>query len=112
MAKSIRNLRETLSPKRQERIRERTRQLRAELPLQKIRQVRHLSQEEVANILQVKQGTVSKLERRTDVYISTLRKYIEAMGGTLTIRADFPEGPVDIVSLGGIEPRGESKLKA
>ncbi|MGD9021763.1 MAG: XRE family transcriptional regulator [Lysobacterales bacterium] len=105
MAKSIQNLRKKLPPERQRRIDARTRQLHAELPLQKIRKVRHLSQEEVAKVLQVKQGTVSKLERRTDVYISTLRKYIEAMGGTLTIRAEFPEGPVDIVSLGGIEPR-------
>jgi DNA-binding transcriptional regulator YiaG len=105
MAKSIQNLRKKLPPERQRRIDARTRQLHAELPLQKIRKVRHLSQEEVAKVLQVKQGTVSKLERRTDVYISTLRKYIEAMGGTLTIRAEFPEGQVDIVSLGGIEPR-------
>ena len=109
MAKSIKNLREGLPPERQQRIKARTRQLHAELPLQKIRKVRHLSQEEVAKVLQVKQGTVSKLERRTDVYISTLRKYIEAMGGTLTIRAEFPEGPVDIVSLGGIEPRANQR---
>ena len=105
MARSTRNLRKGLPPERQQKIDARTRQLHAELPLQKIRKARHLSQEELARALQVKQGTVSKLERRTDVYISTLRKYIEAMGGTLTIRAEFPEGSVDIVSLGGIEPR-------
>ena len=56
-----------------------------------------------ADVLDIKQGSVSKLERRTDLYISTLRRYIEAMGGELTLQARFPEGSVTITHLGQIQ---------
>jgi hypothetical protein len=46
--------------------------------------------------LKVDQGSISKLERRTDMYIGTLRRYIEAMGGSLQIRAVFPDGEVQL----------------
>jgi len=55
-----------------------------------------MSQERIAEILHTKQANVSRLERRTDMYISTLRSYIEAMGGTLDIVARFPNGEVYI----------------
>jgi hypothetical protein len=42
------------------------------------------------------QGNISKLEQRTDTYLSTLRSYIEAMGGSLEMRAFFPDGDVKI----------------
>ena len=45
---------------------------------------------------------VSKVERRTDLYISTLRKHIEAMGGTLIIQAEFPKGRYQLESFGGM----------
>jgi hypothetical protein len=44
----------------------------------------------------VKQSAISKLERRADMYVSTLRHFIEAMGGQLEIRAVFPDGDVRI----------------
>jgi hypothetical protein len=47
-------------------------------------------------VLRTKQGSVSKLEHRTDMYISTLRSYVEAMGGQLEIVARFPDGSVKI----------------
>ena len=50
----------------------------------------------MAEQLHLEQPAVSKLERRTDMYVSTLRKYIEAMGGELEIVAHFPEGNVRI----------------
>ena len=50
----------------------------------------------LAEQLNLEQPAVSKLERRTDMYVSTLRKYIEAMGGELEIIAHFPEGNVRI----------------
>jgi Fe-S cluster biogenesis protein NfuA len=50
----------------------------------------------MAEKLHIKQAAVSKLERRTDMYLSTLRSYIEAMGGALEIRAVFPDGDVKI----------------
>lgn len=66
------------------------------MPLQELRQAKHLSQERLAEILDTKQANVSRLERRTDMYISTLRGYIEAMGGELEIMAKFPDGIVRI----------------
>jgi hypothetical protein len=50
--------------------------------------------------LGIKQATVSKIERRADLYVSTLARFIEAMGGELEIRAVFPEGPVRLKRFG------------
>ena len=96
MATKFRDVREKMAPERQERIRQRTQELLAELPLQELRQARALSQEELAEVLGLNQATISKLERRTDMYLSSLRRFIEAMGGELEITANFPEGKVRI----------------
>ncbi|MEZ4425795.1 MAG: XRE family transcriptional regulator [Gemmatimonadota bacterium] len=96
MATKFREIRERLTPERQERIRERTKELLEELPLQELRQARAWSQEELAEVLGLNQATISKLERRTDMYLSSLRRFIEAMGGELEITASFPEGRVRI----------------
>jgi transcriptional regulator with XRE-family HTH domain len=64
--------------------------------LDELREARKLTQAQLANTLKVDQGSVSKLERRTDMYVSTLRNFIRAMGGELHIRADFPDGSVEI----------------
>jgi predicted transcriptional regulator len=55
-----------------------------------------LTQESLANALHVKQASISKMERRSDMYISTLSKIIEAMGGELQIIAKMPNGSVYI----------------
>ena len=96
MATKFCDVRERLSPERQQRIRERTQELLGELPLQELRQARALSQEELAEVLGLNQATISKLERRTDMYLSSLRRFVEAMGGELEITASFPEGRVRI----------------
>ena len=96
MATKWRTIREKMDPERQEQIRKRTEELLAELPLQELRQARALSQQELAEVLGLNQATVSKLERRTDMYLSSLRRFIEAMGGELEISANFPEGKVRI----------------
>ena len=96
MATKFSDVREKLAPERQARIRERTQELLAELPLQELRQARALSQEELAEVLGLNQATISKLERRTDMYLSSLRRFVEAMGGELEITASFPEGRVRI----------------
>jgi transcriptional regulator with XRE-family HTH domain len=80
----------------QERVRSRTQALLAEMPLQELRQAYQMSQESLAKILGAKQAAISKLEHRTDMYISTLRDYIEAMGGELEIIARFPDGAIKI----------------
>ena len=102
MARSFEQLRKKLSPERREKIAARTQELLDDLPLQEIRLARRLSQQEVARKLKVNQAAVSKMEHRTDLYISTLRKHIEAMGGVLTLLAEFPEGRYLISNLGGL----------
>jgi len=96
MATKFRTIREKMDPERQERIRKRTEELLEELPLQELRQARALSQQEIAEVLGLNQATVSKLERRTDMYLSSLRRFVEAMGGELEISANFPDGKVRI----------------
>lgn len=78
-----------------------TSEMLAEMPLQELRKARELSQEAIAETLDMKQASVSKLERRTDMYISSLRSFIEAMGGELDIIAKFPEGSVRITQFQG-----------
>jgi transcriptional regulator with XRE-family HTH domain len=107
MATSFRKLREKMDPERQERIRKRTEEMLAELPLQELRQARALSQQELAEVLGLNQATISKLERRTDMYLSSLRRFVEAMGGELEISARFPEGKVLIQLFEDLEEEKE-----
>src|SRR4051812_30911885 len=74
--------------------------LREEMTLEELRKARNLSQDDVAAALAVGQPTVAKLEKRTDVHVSNLRRYIEALGGTLEITARFSNTSVVIRSLG------------
>ena len=64
-----------------------------EMTLQQLRKARERSQEVVGEILHINQAAVSKIERRTDMYVSTLRSFIQAMGGELEIVARFPDQP-------------------
>jgi transcriptional regulator with XRE-family HTH domain len=66
------------------------------MPLYQLRNAREMTQTRLAEVLEMDQGNISKLEKRTDMYLSTLRSYIEAMGGALEIRAVFPDGVVKI----------------
>lgn len=79
-------------------------QLLKEVSLAELRRARGLSQTELAGMLHVDQASISKLERRTDMYISTLRSHIEAMGGELEIIARFPDGSVSIANFNAIDP--------
>jgi DNA-binding transcriptional regulator YiaG len=96
MAKSFKTLRERMSPGAQERAREKTASMMKDMALNELRSARELTQGALAEQLNLEQPAVSKLERRADMYVSTLRKYIEAMGGQLEIIARFPEGNVRI----------------
>jgi transcriptional regulator with XRE-family HTH domain len=89
----------------QQAIKKRTAELIAEeATLRQIREARERSQEAVAERLHIKQAAVSKLERRTDMYLSTLRGYIEAMGGQLEIIARFPDQAVRITQFEALDP--------
>ena len=72
------------------------RQMLAEMPLNELRQARGLSQKMLAEVLHVQQPSIAKIEKRTDMYLSTLRSHIEAMGGELEVIARFPDGSVKI----------------
>ena len=75
-------LRAKRSPEARAKAEEQTRQLMEEMPLQELRQAGKLSQEQMAQNLHTKQSNVSRIEKRADMYISTLRSVIKAMGGT------------------------------
>ena len=96
MARKWRELYKRLPADRRARIEAQVTKDLAELPLQELRQARQLSQVRLAELLQVAQSEVSKIEHRTDLYVSTLRSYIEAMGGALEIIARFPDGAVRV----------------
>ena len=70
--------------------------LKEAMALEELRDALRMTQQELAQTLNVDQSAVSKLERRTDMYVSTLRRCIAAMGGQLEIRAVFPQGSVRI----------------
>jgi hypothetical protein len=80
-----------------------------EATLRQLREARERSQVEMAEKLRIKQAAVSKLERRTDMYLSTLRGYIEAMGGRLEILARFPDHTVRITQFEALDPEGHSQ---
>ena len=66
------------------------------MPLEELRRARQMTQTKLAETLGVNQGEVSKIEHRTDLYLSTLSEYVAALGGTLEIRAVFPDDEVRI----------------
>jgi DNA-binding XRE family transcriptional regulator len=70
--------------------------LKETMALEELRDALRMTQKEIAQTLHVDQSAVSKLEHRTDMYVSTLRRCIAAMGGQLEIRAVFPQGTVRI----------------
>ncbi len=96
MAKKFAELRAKMAPESQVRIEAKAQELLAEMPLNELRQARGLSQKVLAEVLHVQQPSIAKLEKRTDMYISTLRSHIEAMGGQLEVIARFPDGAVKI----------------
>ncbi len=81
-----------LAPERQERIRARALELLAEeeMTLRDLRVVQNLTQARVAEALGIEQDSVSRMERRPDMLVSTMSEYVEAMGGRLRIVAEFP----------------------
>lgn len=99
----IATLRERMSPERRARNADAAASTlrdmqRVECALHELRQARQRSQEDLARVLKVQQPAIAKLEHRTDVYVSNLRRYIEALGGTLEITARFPDGEVTITN--------------
>ena len=97
------DLTKNLSPERKARVAAKVRKLKVEMPLAELRQARERSQKELARALKVGQPAVAKLEKRADMYVSNLRRYIAALGGSLEITARFPEGVVNITNFSDLE---------
>ena len=94
MAHKWDDLKHKVSAERREQIARQAREEVRRLSLNQLREARNLTQTNLAQALDVNQGAVSKMEKRTDMYISTLRSYLKAMGAELQIKAIFPDGEV------------------
>src|SRR6202142_614418 len=90
-----------LSPAQRKKVEARAAQLIAEeMTLRELRRARKLTQVRMAKTLGITQDSVSRLEKRSDLLLSPLRKTVEAMGGSLSLVAEFPDR--DPVVLSGI----------
>jgi len=102
MGSSLKDKMASLSPERQACIREETARLQAEyMTIQDLRKARELTQTRLGELLGKNQVTIAQMEKRTDMLLSTLRSYVEAMGGQLNIVVQFPDrDPVVLQGLG------------
>jgi DNA-binding XRE family transcriptional regulator len=103
MAQKFDKLFRKMSPEAQKRVEERVDEEYRALALAELREARDLTQVQLAEKLGIDQGAVSKIERRTDMYLSTLRNVIQAMGGQLELTAHFPTGRVQVLTFRGAE---------
>jgi predicted XRE-type DNA-binding protein len=92
MAKNFKELRARMSAAANAASTVEHRRLVEEMSLLQLRKARELTQTKIAGELHMGQGDVSKLERLTDMYVSTLAAYLQAVGADLEIRAVFPDG--------------------
>jgi transcriptional regulator with XRE-family HTH domain len=106
---NLERIRKELSPARRKKVEARAAQLIAEeMTLQELRRARKLTQVRMAKELGIGQDGVSKLEKRADLMISTLRKTVEAMGGSLSLVAEFPDrAPVVLSGIAEDAPEHE-----
>jgi DNA-binding XRE family transcriptional regulator len=108
MARSLDQVLANLPAKRRARIERRTRELAT---LKDLRRAVARTQEDLAASLGVGQDTVSRIERRSDLLLSTLRRYVEAMGGKLELVAHFPNRPPLIIEQIAEEMRGPVRAR-
>ena len=111
MSKQFKNLLNKMSPERRERIKIKTDVLKNEMALGELRQALDLTQEELAKSLHMKQAAISKFEHQSDIYLSTLRRILFAMGADLKIVAHFPDGDVLVNQFTDIRRDSDSNRK-
>ena len=104
MAKNFSVLREKMPSAAQARAQKMTNTMLVEMPLNELRQARGLTQATLASLLHVEQPSIAKMEKRTDMYLSTLRNLVQAMGGDLVLTAKFPDGEVRINNFSDLGP--------
>jgi predicted transcriptional regulator len=101
------NLTKELSKESKNHVVQKVLALKTEMALTELRQARARSQQDLARELHVGQPAVAKMEKRTDMYVSNLRRVIAALGGSLEITARFPEGVVKITNFSDLDDAGE-----
>jgi transcriptional regulator with XRE-family HTH domain len=101
MARKFEELRRKMSPERRARNEAVTRNMLVEMGIDELRKVKEITQVELARALEMNQGALSRIEHQADMHISTLKSIIEALGGKLILRADFPNGDSYSVALAG-----------
>ena len=103
---NLERIRKGLSPARRKKVEARAAHLIAEeMTLQDLRRARKLTQVRMAKALGIGQDGISKLEKRSDLLLSTLRRAVEAMGGSLSLVAEFPDrDPVVLSGISEVEP--------
>src|SRR3990167_8075132 len=106
MARTHEEIMAGLPKARRARIKARTAELQGEVEgLKALRLLAERSQDEIAKGLGIKQPSVLKIERQTDLYLSTLRRFVEAAGGTLELRVELPgKGVLHLTGLGALKP--------
>ena len=114
MATTLRDIVKGLPAERRARIEAEADRLHEEYKtLQELRKARELTQVEIARTLNIRQATVAQMEKRSDLMISTLRGYIEGMGGKLKLVVEFPDrAPMQIGGLGELGDAAPSKRNA
>ena len=102
-----------LSPAQRRKVEARAAQLIAEeMTLRELRHARKLTQVRMAKTLGITQDSVSRLEKRSDLLLSTLRRTVEAMGGNLSLVAEFPDrAPVLLSGIAGDEPESRQTVR-
>jgi transcriptional regulator with XRE-family HTH domain len=94
MVKALSDVMKALPKERRQRIEAETALEAAKImSLRDLRKAFHKSQEDLAKVLDMEQESVSRIERRADLLLSTMRKYVKAMGGDLKLIAEFPDRP-------------------
>jgi DNA-binding XRE family transcriptional regulator len=113
MPTNVNDIIKKLSPAQRKKVEARAAQLIAEqMTLRELRHARKLTQVRVAKTLGITQDSVSRLEKRSDLLLSTLRKTVKAMGGRLSLIAEFPDrGPVVLsgIAQGGLDPKDSAR---
>src|SRR5216684_3054141 len=116
--KTLKQKMKGIGPARRKKVEARAATLIAEeMTLQELRQARKLTQVRIAKVLGISQDGVSRLEKRSDFLLSTLRKTVEAMGGNLSLVAEFPDrAPVVLSGIAeddpGPKPGGRRHVRA
>jgi DNA-binding XRE family transcriptional regulator len=102
---------ESFSPEDQVWIKERASEILSDISLRQLRKMRTLTQTRLSKKLKIGQEGVSRIEKRTDLYLSTLRSYVEGVGGELILMAKFPDRAPVILKGFGTEDEPKSRKK-